>query len=957
VHGQGTGAPPAAGGTPPAAQQAPAPNPPATTTPTQPTTPPATPSTTTATPPATEPGKEPSAEEPQTPPEDDVVPSFRRPVWTPIVAAKQFSSLRRFGASVFSSPVPLQPTSPGAEPGPTAGSPATGGAGQESGQPEEAAGAAIGPRAALPTVASGAPVPPNYVLGPGDVIELHVWSRGRAQLRTEATAGTERTEGIDVTVSPEGYIFLPAAGRLTVAGQTLQQARDTITQTYQKLYDQPEVTLVVSMQRVVDFYVMGDVRKPGRHTLMGMATVFQALYAAGGPSESGSYRRIRLQRMGEKPRTIDLYDALMRGEQTGDALLQSGDTIFVPPAQTEIGVAGQVRRAARYELTAPTTLAEALDMAAGLAPDAYAPTIEVWRTGDHRGWQLVNLDAAKDNSGFLLQDGDLIVAKALLARAEQSVAIEFAVRRPGTYALAEGMTVSKLVRLAEGPTEAASFQTGLIWRWDEAGGYQVVHFSLKDALTGDPQFDPKLQARDIVRVLPRRTEKVKVDGAVLRASLYDFGEGMRVSDLVLLAGGLNPEAYAQRADLLRLQPNNQFTIIAVDLEKALSGDAAADIRLAAGDVLEVRNHDEVRPPRSVYIEGRVRSPGAFSRREGMRVSDLVYGAGGFEPGVSGIEFTHGRFRGKTEVVQLKVTPEGNGYRIEPDLVLDDDDRVSVQGYGDFIATAPVVRIGGMVAIQGAYSLRNDRTSQLDTVWSVIQRAGGLQPDADPRGIIVYRGLDQIFPNTEDLNRVMGMYNREAAATDRQLSSGTTEPSANSEQNTALAGAIAAGLAKGLGGSDSASGNDVYQIPPRFLAISQSLEAIPVDGEALLLSKGQKGDLSLESGDRIVVSRKRDTVAVVGAVVRPGAVPAHPNQTVAACLRAVGGPAEDAVLSRLMVLSPNGSAKPAGGKTIVLPGDVLIVPSQVLFRTAPKSSGWVESLKSLAAAAAAALLFR
>jgi protein involved in polysaccharide export with SLBB domain len=907
-------------------------------------TPPVTPLVTPATQPATEPGKQPAAEGPRAQPEDEIVPTFRRPIWNPMTTAEQFKALPRFGASVFAPQAPPQAAVPPAGGAGQAAVPPAGRAGQASGQPvEEVPGAAAGFRPAPITVASGAPVPPNYVLGPGDVIELHVWSRGRAQQETT------------LTVSPDGFVFLPAAGRLTVAGQTLQQARDTITQTYQKLYDQPAVTLVLSTQRVVDVYVLGDVQVPGRHTLIGMATVFMALYEAGGPSESGSYRRIRLQRLGEKPRTVDLYDALMSGEQNGDALLQSGDTIFVPPARMEIGVAGEVRRPARYELTAPTMLAEALEMAGGLAPNAYAPAIEVWRTGDHRGWQLVNLDVAKDNSGFSLQDGDLIVVKPLLGRVEQSAAIEGAVRRPGAYALAEGLTVSKLIRLAEGPSENASFQTGLIWRWDEAGGYQLVHFSVKDALTGDPQADPKLQARDIVRVLPRRPENVEIKGEVLRPSTYPFGEGMRVSDLVLLAGGLLPEAHTQRADLLRLQPTNRFTIIAVDLEKALSGDAEADLRLAAGDVLQVKAQGAALPPRVVYIEGRVRSPGPFPRREGMKVSDLVHGAGGFYPGVCGIEYIHGRFRGKTEIAQLKVTLEGTGYRIEPDLVLHDDDRISVQAYGDFVAAAPVVHIRGMVAVQGAYALHNDQTAQADTVWGVIQRAGGLQPEADPRGIVVYRGLAQIFPNLPDLTRVMGMYNRESAATEEQLSGGMAAVPAASAASAGLAQAITGTIEQQLTQAYSSNNGVSVVIPARRLAISQSLQAIPVDGEALLQSNGQKGDLSLETDDAIVVSRKRDTVAVVGAVLRPGAIPAHPNQTVMACLRAVGGPAEDAVLARLMVLSPNGAAKLANGKTLVLPGDVLIVPSQVLFRTAIKSNPWTDAIRVLAGAAAFSLL--
>ena len=808
------------------------------------------------------------------------------------------------------------------------------------GQTAPAGSAARFPVTAGPTYAPpgtpifGGPVPPNYILGGGDMLELRVWSRNREQVSTT------------VTVSPEGFVFLPTAGKLSVAGQTVQQAHDLVATAYARIYDRPEVTLLVATQRAVDVYVLGDVSQPGKYTLSGMATVFSALYAACGPSESGSYRQVRLERLGEKPQLIDLYDYLLRGERRGDVLLQNGDMLFVTPAKLEIGVAGEVRRPARYELTEPITLADALEMAGGIGPQGYAPAIEVWRTGDHRGWQLVNLDAT-DKTRLSVQDGDLIVVKPLLPITQQTVTIRGAVNRPDSYAFSPGLTVSGLLKLAEGPADGANLRQALLWRLDSDMAYNVERVSLTDALTGKAGADTPLQPRDVVYLMYQEEAMVTVQGEVLRPGSYPFGQGMRVRDLISLAGGLTPQAFAKRASLMRwLDATQELTVVAVDLQAALAGNDQANTALQRLDVLEVKARDVAVTAAKVHIDGCVQKPGSYPYYPGMKVSDLIYAAGCPLPQASSIEYVRGRTTESIEPQRLTLTGPPEAFRVEPDLALEPDVRVSVQGHGRFVSTPSVVLVRGQVTTQGAYALLHQQSDEGDTVWSVLQRAGGPLPDADPSGIVVYRGLGEIFSQTRELGQMMRNYNRETVAAAEQLENAAAaiEQAMSKQVNTQLAQIFSSDAAVSV------------VIPPRTLQVEQSLQAIPIDGKRLLESGGKEGDVQLSTGDVIMVPRRRDTVAVVGAVVRPGAVPYEAKLRIGDYVARAGGFANDAADKRLLVLAPNGSVRPTTKKTLVQPGDVILVPSQYIVQTRRTQSTWESVLRGLATAAALALTF-
>ncbi|MBU0610491.1 MAG: SLBB domain-containing protein [Armatimonadetes bacterium] len=861
------------------------------------------------------------------------LPEFTMPPWAPVDPGQQFRDLSRFGAAVFEPRPPLEQETESQRPPTRAAETTTTDASDAATTNPEDKDRQVrsGWAGDAGTRAVGAPAPANYILGAGDVLSLSVWSRGREQ------------HNVTLTVAPDGFVVLPLAGTLSLAGQPLSAARTLVANAFTKFYRDSQVTLVLSTQRAVDVYVLGDIMRPGKYNLVGMATVFTALYAAGGPSETGSFRQVRLERQGEASRAIDLYSYLMFGRRDEDVLLQSGDTIFIEPAKMEIGVAGEVRRPARYELQKPITLGEALQMAGGLGPQGWAEGLEVWRTGDHVGWSLVNTRAGADRQ-LELHDGDLVVVKPLLARAQEAINVQGLVRRPGVYALGSGLTVAQALRLAQGPAEGADMDRGIVWRLNAQMAYDMVPFSPMNALSGKPDADVALAPRDIVSVLPQQRVWVAVSGAVTTPGQYPFGAGMRVSDLVRLAGGVTDTAFVGRADLLRLQPDKQVAVLAVELAQALAGEGTADLPLQARDELQVKAREEAMVKSVVHVDGFVNEPGEYPRHAGMKVSDLIFAAGGLAPGASTIELSRGRVRGAatTEPLLVEGTPEH--FAIAPDPLLGDDDRVSVQGHGDFQVAPASIIVKGQVTTQGAYTLTGDGTT-FDTVFSVIQRAGGLLPDADPNGIVVYRGLAQTLPQMQDLAQLMRFHNREI------------EPPEDMEKavTTATQQAMTDQVSGQLAQAFAADNQIVVAIPPRKLQVEQSVRSIPVDGARLFATAGRDADVRLEPGDVVTVPHRRDTVAVVGAVVRPGAVPYRAGMKVADCLAETGGAAADAELKRLVVLGPNGAARPQDRNLVLNPGDVILVPSQTVFRT-HRTKGVVEGLlQTLAGAAALKLI--
>ena len=829
-----------------------------------------------------------------------------------------FEALPRFGASLFHS-IEVKPA-PKAAPG-----------------AEQAVRSEVQPTANMP-------VPPNYLIGPGDTLALSVFSRNVEQVKQT------------LTVSPEGFLILPQVGRVTAAGQTLDQLRQSLTEAFTRFFVTPSVTLVVSEQRMVEVYVTGDAVRPGKYSLAGMATVLSALYACGGPSDIGSFRNLRLNRVGRQPLQIDLYDYLLTGARDKDVVLAPGDSLFIPPVGGEVGLAGELRRPGRYELKPGMTVAQAIELAGGMKPSAYTPLVHRWRSNARSRWELTTINCS-DPAGADMQqpvrDGELLIVTNILETGENTVQLMGAVKRPGYYPCLPGATISSLLRSAEGLIWNAHMGTGVLRRMDYDRHYQLITFNVEEQMYGEnPKLIP-LEPKDEVEIFFQYAVEpepiVKIEGAVAHPGTYQFAIKMRVSQLVLMAGSLLPEAYVDRADLLRLTPNQDYQIIPVNLKCALAGDADQDLVLERGDILKIVTRADALPANKVNIGGYVRNPGAFDLREGMKVSDLIFSAGGLKPGAGPcVEVTPGRFEGVAQPVKLTLCGTPDAYKLDPDMVLHPGDSVSITGRGDFHEQADMVFLQGRVQRPGSFTLKRDGKPY--TILDLLHEGGGLLDDANCNGIVVYRKREvSVDPaQMEDLNRILQSVNRETAQAPKQIDQST--------QAAAYGSAVAQGLS-----SLVTPGATSIVLPPRPVKPEDWVTAIPVCGPKLFATTPQAGtgqacNIALEPGDTVVVPRRLNTVTILGAVPRSGAVPFVSDQTCLTYLNEAGGLREDAADSRMVVIHQNGATEPIKMTMKVEPGDVIVVPTKYIVRTVRTENAFQQWMRGIIGVITGALLF-
>jgi protein involved in polysaccharide export with SLBB domain len=855
----------------------------------------------------------------EAPPEQMMIPFEPPPLGdveptpTPVTAANILASLPRFGADVFMS-MHLD-VSRSADEAETDG--------QYAGSP-----------------LANVPISPNYLLGPADALRVQVWNLNEIRVEQEST------------VTADGYITLPVLGKIVLSGKTLGEAQAIIAGRAAEFYSAPQVLVELIRQRTVDVYVIGEVMRRGKFALPGSATLLTALYAAGGPSEVGSYRHVKLLRPSEPEQVVDLYEYLMQGRSDGDLLLQAGDTVFVPPLESEIGLVGTVRRPCRYELTDSVTLADALKMAGGMQPSGYAAGIQVWRADADGMWKMLLAHAGKDGErgrDLQLRDGDLVQVDAVVDRAGNTVELVGPVHRPGIYEVAEGLTVSGLLQQAQGPTEKAHMDQATIWRLNRDFEYEMMRFSIRQVLDGTD--DVVLQPRDIVYIYSaadvRLPAVVQIEGQVRHPGEYRFVKGMTVRELVMLAGDLLPGAYTERAEVLRVTSDRRTEMLPVNLLRALDGVSDANISLERGDILQVLAREDVTQPSVAYVDGYVADPGEYHRYEGMRVSDLIVAGGGLKANAGDtIQFTPGRFEGTSKTQELHLALTAEGFSVTPDPILADDDRVGVMGRAEFTTVPKVVTIEGQVRRPGTYALSLEEATQADTIWDLIQRAGGLLDDANPRGMILYRMAEETLPpdRRPDLDYIISILNREAGETSAALS--------KAQQSDILSSAVS----KQIGGLLGTQHGALLVVPPSRINISSWIRAVPIEGERIMAGRGTEDNLKLHHGDILKVPKAVDFVTVIGSVSSPGAVPYLPDKGPISYVNRSGGALPDANMQGIIVVRANGNALPLARVQTVEAGDVVLVPSQHMFRTERVKTPWVESLRQLIGIAAAALLF-
>ncbi|MGV3763107.1 MAG: SLBB domain-containing protein [Parapedobacter sp.] len=473
--------------------------------------------------------------------------------------------------------------------------------------------------------------PRSYVIGPGDQILIDIYGKSE--------------EDHTLSVSPEGTINIPYIGVVSVAGMTMEQATARIESSLATVYSairsgDTKVSVALGDIRSIQVTVTGEVVQPGSYTLPSVANAFNALYFSGGPTENGSFRDIRVIRNGKEVAVLDIYDVLMNGFFSTNIRLEDQDVLMVPPYQNRVSILGEVKRPAIFELKEGETFDHLLAYAGGFTEEAYRARIKVTRQTDkeRRIEDLLQTQFAH----YTPRLGDRYEVAPILKRFENRVRIEGAVFRPGDYELSPGLTLSMLIKKADGLKEDAFLNRGYILRLQDDMQTEQLSFNVAGIIAGTTP-DVELKREDVVTIASifdlREQYTVDIDGEVRFPGQFSFAEGMTLQDLIIKAGGFRESATSSRIAVSRrvknADPMSQSAQTAEVFHVATGGElskADQDFVLMPFDKVVVRTATGYETQKTVWVEGEVLYPGEYTiTRKDERISDIIKRAGGFTP--------------------------------------------------------------------------------------------------------------------------------------------------------------------------------------------------------------------------------------------------------------------------------------------------------------------------------------
>ena len=471
--------------------------------------------------------------------------------------------------------------------------------------------------------------PQNYVLGPGDQVIIDVYG------------DTQKSEQLQV--SPDGDVVVPGFGPIHVGGLSVASAQSQISRSLGSYYASSEIKVTVGQTRTIMVNVMGEVKTPGTYTLSAFATVLNALYMAGGISDLGTLRSIKVFRQGRQISVVDVYQFILNGRLAGNVRLQDNDVIQVGPYESIVDITGRVKRPMAYELRENESLSTLLNYSGGFASDAYKKSMRVLRKNG-RMKSVFNVEEFERND-FKMEDGDSVIVDSIYDRFENMVEVKGAVFRPGMYQLGEKVnSVRSLIEHADGLTEEAMVSRAVLRRMKANRTQEVMSVDLKGIMDGSAA-DVALKNEDVLFV-PTLAEHqnlrtLTINGEVIFPGTYEFAENMTIEDLILQAGGLTDNASTVKVDVARRLIDQEATNATMELAKTFSfslkpnfeynGDRS--FTLMPYDVVSVRKSPVSEMPFQVAVEGEIAFEGTYTLElKNQRLSDVVKAAGGVKPG-------------------------------------------------------------------------------------------------------------------------------------------------------------------------------------------------------------------------------------------------------------------------------------------------------------------------------------
>jgi protein involved in polysaccharide export with SLBB domain len=469
--------------------------------------------------------------------------------------------------------------------------------------------------------------PPDYKLGPGDNVLVNVWGRVDMQL--------------ELTVDREGKVFIPKVGEIIAWGLTMQEFKKRLQTSLSTYYTDYDLSVSLGKIRRIKVFVYGEVKRPGGYTISSLSTLFSALYKAGGANENGSLRSIKHIRHNKLKDKIDLYRFLLTGDNTQDAELQSGDVIFVPVVGPKVSITGQVKRPAIYEIFGSERLTDLIELAGGSTAEAFLEMVDVDRIGDDDNRILLTVDLSDekydDDSNLVLFDGDRVHVPSMFGLQKNTVTLAGHVKHPGSCELTDSMRVSDLIDCGEQLIRDSYTRRANLFRtWPDLTR-EVYSVNIDAILEGIDSDDYPLMDKDSLVVYSqddiKREMKVSISGAVKYPGTYEYFQGMRLTDVIFLAGNVLKRAYLLRAEIARVNPGKPADMIYANLQEAIENkDGLKDILLEEDDIVYIRSIPRYRIGQSVTIEGEIEFPGSYAlTRENERLLDLFERCGGFTP--------------------------------------------------------------------------------------------------------------------------------------------------------------------------------------------------------------------------------------------------------------------------------------------------------------------------------------
>ncbi|MFN3782460.1 MAG: SLBB domain-containing protein [Spirosomataceae bacterium] len=485
------------------------------------------------------------------------------------------------------------------------------------------------------------PTPKNYILGSGDKLSIDIYGFSQASYT--------------LAVSPDGYISIPKAGLIYVAGQTIEVAKQKIAAKLSRFFagltdgvsGSTLIAISLNNVRAIKVTILGEVVAPGTYTVTSLTSMLNALYTAGGPNEIGSYRNIQLIRSGKVVNTLDLYEFMMKGFANSDYILQDQDIIQVNPYVSRIAAEGFTKRTGLFELLPNESLNKLVEYAGGFHQYAYTHQVKVYRVTSRE--YKINTVSANDFQNFLMQNGDSLVVEKIINRYENLVKVTGAVFRPGDYSLDESPTLLSVIKSAEGLKEDAfSGRISIVRTLDDLR-MTNISVNLKDILSGKLADIPLRRLDEIiVPSVFELTEQtyVRIQGAINNPDAetgveLPFVKDLTIEDVIVRVGGLTEAASLSRIELVRRKRNVDPTRLGAQISDIFYFDVSSDLTVDANvlnfklqpfDEIFIRTSPNYSKQLFVTIDGEVLYPAPYAiLKKDEKISDLILRAGGMTP--------------------------------------------------------------------------------------------------------------------------------------------------------------------------------------------------------------------------------------------------------------------------------------------------------------------------------------